>query len=119
MKTSVRIMAAATIALLVGAIVTASRQSIATPRIQTATIRITERGFEPETVRLRKAVQARITFLRTTDATCAKEIMLPDFKIKRELPLNQPVVVSVTPRKSGALTFACGMDMMRGQLIVQ
>lgn len=107
------------IALLLSFVVMAKWESTATPKIQTATIRISERGFEPETFKLRKAVPTRITFLRTTDATCAKEITLPDFKIRRELPLNQPVVVNFTPRKSGALTFACGMNMMRGRLIVR
>jgi len=45
--------------------------------------------------------------------------VLPDFNIRRALPLNQPVVVSFTPTDRGSFTFVCGMNMMRGQLIVQ
>jgi len=89
------------------------------PKTQTSTVRITERGYEPITLKLRRGVAARVTFLRTTDHTCAKEIVLADFNIRRALPLNQRVTVSFTPQQKGTFTFICGMNMMRGQLIVQ
>ena len=89
------------------------------PRVQKFTVKITERGFEPVSLTLRRGVQARITFLRTTDQTCAKEIVLRDFGIRRDLPLNQPVVVKLAPNKKGEFDFTCGMNMMRGKLIVQ
>ena len=92
---------------------------IAQPRAQAVMIRITERGYEPLSFKLRRGVPARITFWRTSDATCAKAIVLPDFNIRRALPLNQPVVVRFTPNKTGSFTFVCGLNMMRGQLIVQ
>jgi plastocyanin domain-containing protein len=89
------------------------------PRIQRFTVKITERGFEPVSLTLRRGVQARITFLRTTDQTCAKEIVLRDFGIRQDLPLNQPVVVTLTPKTKGEFSFTCGMNMMRGKLTVQ
>jgi len=92
---------------------------IAKPRVQTAKIEINTKGYRPTTLKLRRGVPARVTFLRTTDATCAKEIVLPDFNIRRTLPLNEPVVVTFTPTNRGKFTFVCGLNMMRGQLIVQ
>ena len=89
------------------------------PRVQKFTVKITERGFEPVSLNLRRGVQARITFLRTTEQTCAKEIVLRDFGVKRDLPLKQPVVVTLTPKTKGEFEFTCGMNMMRGKLIVQ
>jgi plastocyanin domain-containing protein len=97
----------------------ATRNAVAKPRVQTARVRINERGYEPIAFKLRRGVPARVTFVRTTDATCAKEIVLPDFNIRRALPLNRPIVVNFTPKKRGTFTFVCGMNMMRGQLIVQ
>ncbi|PWT75588.1 MAG: ATPase [Proteobacteria bacterium] len=97
----------------------ATNNGLANPRVQRITIKITERGYEPDSSRLRKGIPTRITFVRTTDHTCAKEIVLPDFNIRRALPLNESVVVNFTPDKRGNLAFACGMNMMRGELIVQ
>jgi len=56
--------------------------------------------------------------VRKTDETCAKEVVIKDYSINRKLPLNEPVTVEFTPRK-GEFAFACGMDMIKGKLIVE
>ena len=89
------------------------------PRSQKAMVRITTQGFEPASVRLRRGVPARVTFLRTTDASCARSIVIPSYGINSELPLNQPVAVSITPRKTGEIDFACGMNMLRGKMLAR
>jgi plastocyanin domain-containing protein len=95
------------------------RDAAAKPRVQTARIEINAQGYQPASVKLRRGVLAHVTFVRTTDATCVREIVLSDFNVRRELPLNKPVVVSFTPKKRGSFTFVCGMNMMRGALIVR
>ena len=91
----------------------------AKPLLQTATVKITTRGYEPYVLKFRRGIRTRVTFVRTTDATCANEVVFPEFGIRRELPLNQPVAVTLTPTKKGEFSFTCGMNMMRGKLIVQ
>ncbi len=91
----------------------------ARPKTQHARIEITAQGYTPGSVKLRRGVPARITFFRTTDATCGKEIVIADYGTSRALPLNQPVVVSFTPKNTGDVGFACGMNMMRGKIIVR
>jgi len=91
----------------------------ARPGVQNRSVKITLQGFEPATLTVRRGIRTRITFLRTTDNTCAREVVFPDFGIKRNLPLNQPVVITVTPNKKGEFRFTCGMNMMNGRLIVQ
>ncbi|MDQ6788182.1 MAG: cupredoxin domain-containing protein [Acidobacteriota bacterium] len=86
---------------------------------QKAKVQITHQGFQPASLTLQRGVSAQITFLRTTDATCAKEVVFADYGIRRELPLNKEVIVSFTPKKAGEFTFSCGMNMMRGKLIVK
>jgi plastocyanin domain-containing protein len=39
--------------------------------------------------------------------------------IKRALPLNEPVVIEFTPAKAGDIAFVCGVDMLRGTVVVQ
>lgn len=88
-------------------------------KTQSASIAVTDKGFEPARVSLKAGVPARVTFTRQTEATCATDVVFPAFGIKKELPLNQPVVVEFTPKKSGDLSYACGMNMLRGTLVVQ
>lgn len=97
----------------------ASAQTHKKPKLQTATVLITESGYSRTSIKLRRGVPTRITFLRQTDATCATEVVVSAYGIRRSLPLNTPTAVSFTPTRSGEFTFTCGMNMMRGKLIVQ
>jgi RND family efflux transporter MFP subunit len=87
--------------------------------VQSAQVTVNEQGFEPAKVSLRAGAPARITFLRTTDKTCATEIVFPSLTIKRTLPLNEPVVIAFTPTKGGDVAFACGMNMLHGTVVVE
>src|SRR4030095_1745163 len=85
---------------------------------QTATVEVNSKGFEPDSLKLKVGVPAKVTFVRKTDETCAKEVVIKEYGIERKLPLNEPVTVEFTPRK-GEFTFACGMSMIKGKLIVE
>jgi plastocyanin len=85
---------------------------------QTATVEVNSNGFRPSSLKLKAGVPAKVTFVRKTDETCAKEVVIKEYNIDRKLPLNEPVTVEFTPRK-GEFTFACGMDMLKGKLIVE
>ena len=94
-------------------------QKRATKTVQSVRINVTESGYQPTSFRLKKGVPARVTFIRKTESECRKEVVIPAYNIRRELPLNQPVTISFTPKKAGSFGFACGMNMMRGTLIVR
>ena len=79
---------------------------------QTAKVAVTEKGFEPDAVKLR-------AFIRTTDQTCATEVVFPSRDIKRALPLNEAVVIEFTPEKAGTIAFVCGMNMLKGAVVVE
>ncbi|MDI1242527.1 MAG: cupredoxin domain-containing protein [bacterium] len=96
----------------------ADAQSRKSARSQSAKVVIGNYGYDPASIRLKRGVPAKVTFLRTTDATCATEVVFAEYGIRRELPLNQAVTVSFTPRKAGEFAFTCGMNMHRGKLIV-
>src|SRR4051794_14009464 len=89
------------------------------PKIQRATILVTAEGYRPSSIRLLRGIPAQLTFIRKVEATCGREIVIPDYGINRPLPLNTSVVVSLTPNKSGRFKFTCGMNMFRGSLVVQ
>ena len=88
-------------------------------RVQAAKVVVTEKGFEPDRVRLRAGTAARLTFIRTTDKTCATEVVFPSMNLKRPLPLNEAVVIEFTPAKAGEIAFVCGMNMLKGSVVVE
>jgi RND family efflux transporter MFP subunit len=84
----------------------------------TLTVRVGSAGFEPARLTIPRGRAARVTFIRTTDATCATEIVVPGIGVRRALPLDQPVTIDVPPQASGTLDFACGMNMFKGTIVV-
>ena len=87
--------------------------------VQSATVTLTDNGYQPASLKLRRGVPARVTFVRRIEETCGTEIALPAYNIRRALPLNKPVVVEFTPDKAGEFNFTCGMGMLRGTVVVQ
>jgi len=87
-------------------------------KVQRVTINLTRRGYEPQSFRLRKGIQAYVTFIRRTNDDCGEVVVIPAYGVRRTLPLNQPTTVRFTPRQSGTFNFACGMDMLRGTIVV-
>jgi len=94
-------------------------ESRAPNKSQDVNIAVTKDGFTPSSFIVRKNTPVRLIFVRTVEVTCATDVVIRDYNIKRELPLNEPVVVEFTPEKAGIISFACGMNMQRGKIIVK
>ncbi len=82
-------------------------------------ITVTRNGYEPWKVRAWKGVPLTLVVTRTTDETCATELVLPEYGIDRKLPLNQPVTITFTPAREGELRYACAMNMFQGVIDVR
>jgi plastocyanin domain-containing protein len=83
-------------------------------------LKVTEEGFEPADVKVKRGEPVVLKVTRTTDKTCATEILVEGTDINLPLPLNQPVDVRYTPNKSGQIRYGCAMGMMvSGMLIVE
>jgi hypothetical protein len=87
--------------------------------VQAAKIAVTEKGFARAGGGGRPGPPPRLTFVRTTDKTCGTEVVFPSLNVKRALPLNEPVVIEFTPAKTGDVAFACGMNMLKGVIVVE
>ncbi len=82
-------------------------------------IRADDKGFTPGSVTVKKGEPTTLVFTRTSDDTCAKEVVFPELKIKKALPLNQPVDVEVPTGEARTLAFTCGMGMFKSSVVVQ
>ena len=80
---------------------------------------VTEKGFEPASVDAKAGSQVTLRMTRKTDVTCAKQVQLKSLNIKRDLPLNAPVEIDLGKLKKGEIKFACGMDMLSGQIVAR
>lgn len=82
-------------------------------------VTVDNKGFHPTHIELKKGGPGTITFLRTSDETCAKEVVFKDLNIKKDLPLNTPVAITIPTDTARDLTFACGMGMFESTLTIQ
>lgn len=88
--------------------------------VQVAEIEVGRMGYDPDTIELEAGVPARLVFTRTIESACAEQVQAPDLGVPlTDLPLNEPVAVEFTPSEAGTFTYICGMDMMRGTVVVQ
>jgi plastocyanin domain-containing protein len=87
--------------------------------VQQAKVQVDSKGFSPSEVKLAKGKPAQLYFVRTSDQTCAKEVVFPELKIEKELPLNTPVRIDVPTTEARTLTFQCGMAMYKSSLVIQ
>ena len=113
---------AALLALFVALPAFAADKAPATPAAggQKIEIKVTEKGFEPKEIKVKKGQPVTLSFLRTTDRTCIKAVDIPAEKVKGfELPLNKAVALTITPAKAGVEKFHCtAMAMGDGKIVV-
>ena len=75
-------------------------------------------GYSPEVISIPRGKTTKINFIRTDPTDCLSEVILADFKIRKELPLNQKVTIEITPEKKGEYDYACVMNMYHGKIVV-
>jgi len=76
-------------------------------------------GYRPAAIRVKRGKNTTLKITRRDSNSCLEEIIIPDFKIKKYLPLNKEVEIEITPQKSGEFGFHCGMNMYHGKIIVE
>lgn len=76
-------------------------------------------AFTPSRVPVRRGETVILRFTRTSEQTCATEVMVPPAAERHALPLNTPVDVRFTGVERGEVTFSCGMNMLKGTLVVE
>lgn len=83
-------------------------------------IKITVKGgYSPDVIVVKENVPVRLDFYRDETASCSDKVIFGDFGIARDLPAFKTTAIEFTPHKAGEFTFTCGMNMMRGKLIVE
>jgi Cu+-exporting ATPase len=76
-------------------------------------------GYSPDVIRVRQGVPVRLVFDRRESGECTSRVLFPDFGINTALPANAKTAVDLVPDRAGQFGFACGMNMVRGRLVVE
>lgn len=81
-------------------------------------VTVSKDGYTPAQINAKKGQPVKIAFYRADAENCGGEVIFPKLGIREKLPVGKTVVVTVTPKETGEFAFACGMDMLKGKLIV-
>ena len=75
--------------------------------------------YQPSRIRLAAGQPATIQFLRKDASSCAGTVLIPDFEISTELPMNKVTAIVLPTLSQGEYPFHCQMQMYKGTLIVE
>ncbi len=76
-------------------------------------------GYRPAEIVVKVGQLVRLNFTRRESSACSEEVIFPDFGQRAHLPQDQTVTLEMTPYRPGEYEFVCGMNMLRGKLIVE
>ena len=76
-------------------------------------------GYTPDVVVVKQGRPVRLHFYRDETSSCSEQVVFGDFGIARDLPAFKTTAVELTPQKPGEFTWTCGMNMLRGKLVVE
>jgi plastocyanin domain-containing protein len=79
---------------------------------------VVEGGYKPNRIEIKEGEHVRLKFIRKEYSACTREVVFAKLGIRRELPPNQPVVIDLPALSAGEYEFKCGMNMVRGTLVV-
>ncbi len=76
-------------------------------------------GYSPDRIVVTEGRPVRLNFFRDETSSCSEQVVFGDFGVARDLPAHQTTPVEFTPDRPGEFTFTCGMNMLRGKLVVK
>ncbi len=81
---------------------------------QDITIEITDKGYSPSYLKVKKNAQVNLKIINQDVYSCAAAFRIPSLGISVNVNPNQEKIISFTPTKAGKIPFSCSMGMYRG-----
>jgi plastocyanin domain-containing protein len=90
-------------------------------RVTSGVIEVVVEGgvYTPARIEVAAGKSVTLRFLRKDPSPCAEKVLFDELGIAADLPIGQPVELTITPNKAGEYTFTCQMQMYRGTLVVR
>lgn len=80
---------------------------------------VVDGGYEPNRVEIVQGERVQLKFVRNEAGDCTREVVFPALGIRKELPEGKPVVIQLPALAPGEYEFKCGMNMIKGKLVVR
>lgn len=74
--------------------------------------------FVPDVIHAKKGRTLKLNFYREEESGCIDEVVFESLHIRRPLASLKTTTITLTPKKAGEITFTCGMDMVKGKVVV-
>lgn len=79
---------------------------------------VSKDGYEPASIAFAKGEPVKLAFYRTDAENCGGEVVFRAANISKKLPVGELVVVDLGEVKGKEISFGCGMDMLKGKVVV-
>ncbi|HEV2803132.1 MAG TPA: cupredoxin domain-containing protein [Pyrinomonadaceae bacterium] len=76
-------------------------------------------GYTPDVIVVKRGAPVELDFYRDETNSCTEQVVFGDFQISRSLPAFKTTRINFTPERAGTFVFNCGMNMVRGKLVVE
>lgn len=87
-------------------------------KIQSITINVTNSGYTPANITLKKGVLTKLTLITNNVASCSRSFTIPSLNIQKLLPSTGQETIEFIPEETGPLAFSCSMGMYTGRFNV-
>lgn len=81
-------------------------------------VSVNAQGYTPSAISAPAGKPVTLIFRRESDVGCGDEVVFPKQGIRKPLPLNQDVYITITPTGPGEISFTCGMGMYKGAIVI-
>jgi len=85
---------------------------------QEVNINIGQYGYDPEVIKVKAGTPVKLNFEKDYSGCCLSVLRIPGFNIQKSMQVGK-TTVEITPTKPGQYSFACGMGMFGGTIIVE
>ena len=75
--------------------------------------------YAPARIEVATGQPVTLRFLRKDPSPCAEKELFDDLGVSADLPIGQPVELTLSPKEAGEYAFTCQMQMYRGTLVVK
>ena len=82
---------------------------------QEITISVTNSGYTPANITLKKGVLTKLKLITNNVQSCSRAFTIPGLNLQKILPETGETIIEFTPESEGPLAFSCSMGMYTGK----